>query len=151
MKRMIAILLLAGAVLLCSGCHAEARKENLEPHCMITQVTVVCNDEDGRSVRRFSSQESMEVFLNYLRLLRDRRSAQLDPELLRDREFCIILTYPNGNRKIYRQKGLQYLQTDGGAWQQIDPEYAVQLRWLYLRTPSEPAWPEPQEAAHAIP
>lgn len=126
MKRLAVLLILA---MLLGGC---ARKESA--YRVVTGVEVEYRQESDTIRRMYHKPGSMQSILTYLRILQP--YGPVTPEGEQDSSCQIILHYSTGPDSVYIQQG-QYLQKDGGDWEQVDTSRASLLYPLLLLLPSD--------------
>ena len=116
-------------LLLFSGCGRQAATP--EPQCrVVTSVRVSFENGPIQAERCYTSSAKMRAVLNYLRWIAPYGTPEEDPETASGSSFHIVLTYSDGCEKTYLQKSDRFMQTDGGAWQTIDPKKAENLSQL---------------------
>ena len=116
-------------LLLFSGCGKQVTVP--EPQCrVVTGVRVTFENGPIYAERYYTSSAKMRAILNYLRWIDPYGTPQEDPETTAGSSFHIVLTYSDGCEKTYLQKSDRFMQTDGGAWQTIDPKKAQNLSQL---------------------
>lgn len=127
MKRLsIAIL----CVFLLTGC--AARRQSV--YRVVTGVEVEYYQQDNTIHRTYHRPGSMQSILTYLRILQP--FGPVNPEGDHDSACKITLHYSHGPDSVYIQQG-QYLQKDGGDWEQVDTTRASLLYPLLLLLPSD--------------
>ena len=87
--------------------------------------------------RHYKSPEKIQKLLHYIRTLRPKGKADIDPEILGGNACKIILYYQNGQRQIYYQRSDRYLSVDAHPWERIKPEQAEKLYPLLEEMPSD--------------
>lgn len=129
MKKICIILLLA---VLLTGCGKE---ETPTVHRVVTGVQVEF-DRGGETITRtYTKNTSVESVLTYLRILRPFGPTVPKGEF--DSTCRITLAYSDGSASEYVQQGNQYLQKDGGDWQNIDNSRGSLIYPLLLLLPSD--------------
>lgn len=118
------LLLLTSLLLL--GCSNIDREEPGRPR-VVTRIQA-SYDSSTMSLRRdYTDAEKMQAVLTYLRCLGPYGSAAPDTETAADPRVHIRLHYSDNTVKDYVQLSDQYLQIDGGAWQQIPVDRAQEF------------------------
>ena len=131
MKKWLCIIL-AAAVLV--GC---APKSSAPATAVVSKISVSYT-ENGVSVRhRYTTQYKMRQILNHIRLLGQQYSPILDPDTLRSTVFEIQLSFSDGSRRVYHTRADRYIRTNGGPWQQTDPQRLLALNELLLTLPAD--------------
>lgn len=122
--------------ILLSGCSQLHTTE--EAARVAVQIDVTCT-RDGESVtRQYTTPEKLEAMLLYLRLLKPKERAQIDPEDYLGTVSKISVLLSSGEKRIYRIRADKFLSKDAAPWQVIDPAHAQQLYPLLLLMPSDP-------------
>ena len=126
----IGIFLLLAVLLV--GCGA---KKEPTVHRVVTGVQVEF-DRGGETItRKYTKNSSVESVLTYLRILRP--FGPTIPKGEFDSTCHITLSYSDGSASEYIQQGNQYLQRDGGDWQNIDSSRGSLIYPLLLLLPSD--------------
>ena len=126
----IGIFLLLAVLLV--GCSA---KKEPTVHRVVTGVQVEF-DRGGETItRKYTKNSSVESVLTYLRILRP--FGPTIPKGEFDSTCHITLSYSDGSASRYIQQGNQYLQRDGGDWQNIDSSRGSLIYPLLLLLPSD--------------
>lgn len=128
MKKILFLLL---AMLLLTGC--AVRRQN-SVYRVVTGVEVEYRQQDNIIYRTYRKPGSMQSILTYLRILQP--YGPVNPEEKSDSACQITLHYSHGEDSVYIQQG-QYLQKDGGDWEQVDTSRASLLYPLLLLLPSD--------------
>jgi len=128
MKRLAFLLILA---ILLGGC--AVRRQN-SVYRVVTGVDVEYRQQDNTIRRTYHKPGSMQSILTYLRILQP--YGPVNPEEKSDSACQITLHYSQGPDSVYIQQG-QYLQKDGGDWEQVDTSRASLLYPLLLLLPSD--------------
>lgn len=89
---------------------------------VVTQVKVASTIDGQTEETIYTDSKGMESVLNYLRLVKKTKPADIDPDSFRADSYEITLYYSDGQRTTYRQLHDGFLQTDGGTWQIIETE-----------------------------
>ena len=132
---LFAFLVLCTGMLL--GCR-QAQPEQTVPNTrVVTQIRVSYNYGKTQLERRYTTNPKMEAMLLYLRLLKEKGRAQIDPERLDGARYTITVDYSDGKQNIYYQRGDGYLSRNSHPWQRIDPKQGRWLRPLLENTPSD--------------
>ncbi len=106
------------------------------PVCrVVTGVEVVYAAGSDTLSRSYTKDSSIRSILTYLRMLRPHGPAV--PEAAEKTACRITLRYSHGKDSVYLQQGKEFLQRDGGDWQQIDSSRAALLHPLLLLLPSD--------------
>ena len=129
MKRISIILL--SALLLC-GCR---QKESAPVYRVVTGVQVQYRQGADTIHRTYTKPASIQSVLTYLRILRP--FGPVTPQEDFDSACQITLQYSQGPNSVYLQQGREYLQKDGGDWENIDSVRAGLLYPLLLLLPSD--------------
>ena len=85
----------------------------------------------------YTDPDKIESILLYLRHLKRKGTAQVDPERVEGDHYEILLHYSNGERRVYYQHADQYLSQDYKPWERINPEQAKNLLPLLKSMPSD--------------
>lgn len=104
---------------------------------VVTGISIVHRVGDATSQRHYSDPKKMELFLNYLRLLRPYVPATEDPEELIADSYRITLHLSDGNEKTYHQWGSSYISVDYQPWLLIPPEMGSGLGILFATIDSD--------------
>lgn len=115
-KRILPVIFLL-CIWLC-GC----RNEVPAPEASVVYVTQVNIDYQYRQShlrRSYTNTDKMDVFLYYLYDLSPHGQPEEDPEQIQGDSCKITVTLSNGEHRIYRQIGSQYLSVDSRPWQKI--------------------------------
>ena len=107
-----------------SGCRQE--KVNNRP-TVVTGITVTYENGPISARRYYTSSPKMRAILNYLRWIDPFGPPEVDPETVGGSTFSIVLSYSNGQEKLYLQKADNYLLEEGFPWRKIDPNRAMTL------------------------
>ena len=128
MKR-IGIFILLACLLV--GC-----KKQTEPATRVVTGVQVEYYRNGETVSRtYTKPSSIQSVLTYLRILRP--FGPTIPQGEFDNGCQITLRYSHGPDSVYLQQGDQYLQKDGGDWENIDNTRANLLYPMLLLLPSD--------------
>lgn len=103
----------------------------------VTHADVTWQTENHRHHRHYNSPEKIQKLLYYLRALRPKGNADVDPEVLGGNTCKIVLYYQNGQRQIYYQQADRYLSVDSHPWERILPVQAEKLYPLLEEMPSD--------------
>jgi len=103
----------------------------------VTHADVTWQSQQHRHHRHYESPEKIQQLLYYLRSLRPKGNAKIDPETLGGNTCKIVLYYQNGQRQIYYQQADRYLSVDAHPWERIIPEQAAKLYLLLEEMPSD--------------
>lgn len=115
-------------MLLLCGCGGGGAVLSSSPDCrMVTGVQVHFESGPIRFHRTYTASEKMQQVLNYLRIIDPYGAPEEDPETAEGSSFRIELTYSDGCRKTYLQKGDRFMKAEGGSWKRIDPKRAQEL------------------------
>ena len=125
MKKML-FLLLAAWFFTGTGCSAGLQPPET-PHCrVVTEITVLANNDPESHQRRYSDPKSMIKILNYIRHL-----DPWDPVNTDDSNgaasFTITVYLSDGTQKSYEQIGLTCFRIPGDIWRQIPAEDGIRL------------------------
>ena len=132
MKKVCEILLLC---FLLSGCALRTRTV---PLCQVVEkveVVGTCGEEVVQ--RTYTTSEKKVAILNYLRMLHPIYRAKGDPQRQMGEEYEITVWLSGGEKTVYHQKGLAYLQKNQEPWLMIDPEKSETLYPLLLEMGSD--------------
>ena len=130
------ILLLFICFLLAGTTAAHLRKKPSEP-VLVTQIRITGHTGTEALDRLYIQPEKTGTILNYLRWLTRKGSADPDPEALDNSYFDITLYYSDGETRVYRQRGTQYLSKNHRAWEKLDPEQGQYLLPILRAIPSD--------------
>ncbi len=121
-----------------SGCNYHDTSENMgsSPR-VVTQVDVVCQQEDTVLQRSYTHPEKMKTILMYLRLLEPLGKADTDPERIIGDAYEIRLHFSNGQQRIYRQRANRYVSKDSQPWYRVNPDHAGVLYSILQDMPSD--------------
>ena len=114
--KLLAVVLLLSA-LLC-GCKRQAAPLE-EPLVFVTQIHIDYEYRQNHLLRSYTDADKMDVILYYLYGLSPHGQPEEDPEQIQGDSCKITVTLSNGQQKIYRQIGSQYLSVDFHPWQTI--------------------------------
>lgn len=138
-QNFIAIYLFLAAFLL-PGCHQAPKPTPLTR--VVTQA-VICMDGIERS---YSTSDSVEAILAYLRLLKPHGT----PGNMADSpgsQCDITLVYSDGSRQYFQQRDNRYFLDQDGNWKNIDESKALGLSKLFhLLTPDTESADPPTES-----
>lgn len=118
-----------------SGCHIG--HDSAATSRVVTQVSVAHREGDKVFQRHYSDPKKMELFLNYLRLLRPYVPAREDPEELIADSYQITLHFSDGAQKTYCQWGDSYISVGYQPWLMIPPELGSTLGTLFSTTAAD--------------
>ena len=116
--------LLALILSLLCGCRQESRP--VSP-TIVTGITVTYENGPISAKRYYTSSPKMRAILNYLRWIDPYGPPEVDPETISGSTFSIVLSYSNGQEKLYLQKADNYLLEEGLPWRKINPDRAITL------------------------
>ena len=103
----------------------------------VTHADITWQTPHHRHHRHYNSPEKIQKLLYYLRTLRPKGNAGIDPET-RGGNICkIVLYYQNGVRQVYYQQDDRYLSIDAHPWERINPVQAEKLYGLLEEMPSD--------------
>lgn len=103
----------------------------------VTHADVTWQTESHRHHRHYRSPEKIQKLMLYLRTLRPKGNADVDPETLGGNTCKIVLYYQNGQRQIYYQQADRYLSVDSRPWERIPQIQAEKLYPLLEEMPSD--------------
>ena len=129
MKKICILILLAAAI---SGC---GKQQAPVVHRVVTGVQVEYERNGETIFRTYSKPSSVESVLTYLRILRP--FGPTIPQGEFDSSCKFTLHYNQGPDSVYVQQGNQYLQRDGGDWQNIDDSKGGLIYPMLLLLPSD--------------
>lgn len=142
MKKIISVLCCLVIALSLSGCVRKHTLKDPESYLkLVVRVDVVGRLKNEHIYKTYVHQQKMEAILNYLRLLKPRGPADVDPELYVGDSYTITVHYSDGHKQIYRQHADRFLSTDANPWRNIDPEFALYLYPLLNAMPNDFADP----------
>ncbi len=120
-----------------TGCCRILHLKESSPYRVVTQASILYENETLQTRRDFYREENIRHILDYLRYIDPYGIPKEDPMLVTGRNFCITVTYSDGSQHVYEQRADQYLRVDGGDWKRIDPHKAQYLSGLYGMMPSD--------------
>ena len=119
-KKTIPFLLLC---FLFSGCRDNT--DHTEPALVyVTEISIDYQYRQSHLRRHYTDSDKMDVILYYLYDLSPHGQPEEDPEQIQGDSRKITLTLSNGQTRIYRQIGSQYLSVDFHPWQKISQKKA---------------------------
>lgn len=128
MKRLCIIFI---CIFLLTGCAAQKNSV----YRVVTGVDVEYHQQDNTIIRSYYKPGSIQSILTYLRILKP--FGPVNPDKNSDSACKITLHYSQGPDSVYIQQGQEYLQKDGGDWEQVDTTRASLLYPLLLLLPSD--------------
>ena len=138
MKRAFLILIFFMATLL-YGCSLPSSHADSQPLCrIVTQITVIQQDDAAASQKLYTDAEKMQSILNYLRLIDPYGSPSVDPKSVDGSTVRIIVSHSDGFEQVYEQKADRFMTVNGGRWMCIDSEKAQTLHALIEGMESDP-------------
>ncbi len=135
MKRILFTALL-GACLCIAGCSGTQKNQQIAAS-MITSVEVVCENCPEATYRRYTSDEKIRQILLYIRSLGNMATADRRETAPAQCRATITMTRADGSRKICRQWGESYFQTDDAPWQRLPKDKGRRLWQLLKDIPSD--------------
>ena len=129
MKRIVIFLVVA---LLLGGCTA---KKQVSEYRVVTGVQVEYSRGEDTISRVYTKPASIQSVLTYLRILKP--FGPVNPPETPDSSCRITLQYSQGPDCVYLQQGQNYLQKNGGDWENINSVRAGLLYPLLLLLPSD--------------
>ncbi len=114
------------ALCLClTGCHRPVQ----EPPAarVVTDIAVTFQNGPLTAQRHYTASPKVRTILHYLRWIDPYGQPEVDPDTVTGNSIRIELYYSDGNKKTYLQKADRYLWEEGKSWQNINPEYALDL------------------------
>ena len=124
--RKIATILLV--LLLCGCCSIDAEIPG-QPK-LVTEIEVTYQSGPIRMHRRYDTSDKLRAVLTYFRTLKLYGNADTEEANLSGSEARVIVFYSDGSQKVFEQRNDQYLRTDDGPWQYIDPDQGQDLLLL---------------------
>ena len=126
-------------VLCLSGCRQEAAvpTQTAPLYRYVTQVDVTCRQADQVLHKQYIQDEKIESVLHYLRLLYDHGDIETLPADADQTDYEIILSFSDGGRRVYHQRGSAYLSQDGGPWLILEQWQGRKLLTLFRLMPSD--------------
>jgi len=103
----------------------------------VTHADVTWQTEHHRHHRHYNSPEKIQKLLYYLRTLRPKGTADIDPETLGGNTCKIVLYFQGGKRQVYYQQADRYLSINARPWERIQPIQAAKLYSLLEEMPSD--------------
>ena len=103
----------------------------------VDHADVTWQTNGRRYHRHYTAPEKIQKLMYYLRALRPKGKADLDPEILAGTSCKIVLYYQNGYRQIYYLQADRYLSIDAHPWERVRPEQAEKLYPLLDEMPSD--------------
>lgn len=103
----------------------------------VTHADITWQTEHHRHHRHYRSPDKIQKLLLYLRTLRPKGNAHIDPEVLNGNTCKIVLYYENGEHQIYYQQADRYLSVDAHPWERISQIQAEKLYGLLEEMPSD--------------
>ncbi len=103
----------------------------------VSHADVTWQTEHHRHHRHYNSPEKIQKIMHYLRTLRPKGKADIDPEVLDGNSCKIVLYYQNGQRQVYYQQADQYLSLNSHPWERVQPVQAKKLYRLLEEMPSD--------------
>lgn len=131
-KKIIAVLLVAGLLGICSGCLQQKPANRV-----VEKICVQWNEKGADVFRVHNEPEKMRLILNKIRTLGQRFSAETDPETLDGSVIHVALVYSDGSQRLYQVKPDRYIRIGQAPWQQADPKKVNALRLLLLSLPGD--------------
>ena len=114
------------------GCQ---KQDQPRPRCrVVTQIDIVCQDQEQTVQRHYTDEEKMRAVLLYLRLLRVGRPAEIDPDTITADVYQITVHLSDGTQKVYSLKDHRFFKKETGGWLSIPPQQAADLYrliWFY--------------------
>ena len=127
MKKTAALILLL-ALVLC-GCSNINEETTGQPR-LVTGISAVYQKGAVRLQRQYSNNEKVRTVLNYLRLLKTYGPPETEPNSQDGSQIQITVTFSDGSQKVYDQWADQYLRSDNGPWELINPDKGQELYLL---------------------
>ncbi len=126
------------SILILTGCAGNRRPqgESTAPR-VVTSIDITGTVGEQDLQIHYTSQEKMDVILNYLRILRQRGQAYTDPEKLPGDSYQITVHLSDGNRRVYRQHANRFLAKDDAPWYHVRQEHAEYLGLILQAMPSD--------------
>lgn len=124
MKKRLIFALFVFSVLSLSACCAQPAPEDKPLVRVVTRISI---SADGVT-RSYSSTESLEAILAYLRQLSPMTNADQSPS--QGSMYRISLVYSDGSRQDFRQRDRYFLDTDG-KWKNITEGDILKLCKLF--------------------
>ncbi len=125
-KNLLLIFLLLIAYIL-FGCH----RNQANPAQPLTRVVTEITISYGGETHRYSSADSVEAILSYLRLLNPHGKPVVDPTEDNGTTYDITVTYSDGYQTHYQQKDNRFFLDKDGQWKNIDEKKALGLSKLF--------------------
>ncbi len=116
--------ILLGLMLALSGC-----AQTQAPPAVVTSITVTTQEGD----LTFASDRETSAVLNYLRILKIRGAAQVNPEYVSGEMYTFRLEFSDGTSQTLHQKADRYFCGADGQWVQIEPYSGARLARLLPR------------------
>lgn len=107
------------------------------PLQVVTNVELICREDEETICRRYTKPHKVQQVLNYLRLQKDLGKAEIDPERVRGTALQIDVCLSDGTRQVYYQRAGQYLSRQYHTWQKIDPKRAEAFTQSVRVTPGD--------------
>ena len=135
-KRQFFAILIVGMSLL-SGCRQSQPAETMPNSRIVKKVSASYSMGKLELQRSYIQDEKIRTVLMYLRLLKPKDGAAVDPERLEDSSGEIAVEYADGRRNVYYLRGDSFLSFNGHKWQSIDPNQGKWLRPLLESIPGD--------------
>ena len=135
-KRQLFVILMIGICLL-SGCRNEQSAETTPNSRIVKKVSASYSLGKLELQRSYVQDEKIRTVLMYLRLLKPKDGAAVDPERLEGSSGEIAVEYADGRHNTYYLRGDSFLSFNGHKWQSIDPDLGKWLRPLLESLPSD--------------
>ena len=102
---------------------------------VVTGIQVEYQQDDRLLQRNYTSSDSIQAVLNYLRILKP--FGPVEPEETTATVCRFTLRFSQGPDTVYLQQGNTYLSREDGSWDTIDSQRASLLYPLLLLLPSD--------------
>lgn len=136
-KRMIVLFTLCALCFL-PGCTRRHTLKDTDAYLRLVVRVDVTGQREGEVLEKtYIHQEKTEAILNYLRLIKQRGPASVDPEQFSGDSYTITLHFSDGHKQVYRQHANRFLSTDSQPWRNIESEHAEYLYPLLQAMPSD--------------
>ena len=113
------------------------KKKEPVPLRMVTNVELICQEDNNVFYRCYTKPHKIQQVLNYLRLQKNLGQPEVDPERVRGTAIQIDVCLSNGVRHVYYQRAGEYLSRQYRPWQKINPIQAETFTQLIRVTPSD--------------
>ena len=118
-----------------SGCGVV--QATLPPSPVVTQIVAEGEYEQTQIYRIYTSDEKMRQILLFIRALRPKHNANMDPQLLDTPIVTISVTHRDGAVKQYHLRGRRFFRENEEQWKKVDSEALENLYQAIWNLPSD--------------